>query len=169
MGTKMSELGARMTTWYTRKDNPNQVTAAQIGAPDKNTIDTRIAEKLPKGVLPVAYFGDCTDIRKQSISDVTFSGLTFSFPNIPVMIAGTDYLLSAGSINIGSLTSDWANKTGYLFIHQKNNGLGWSWNNSAGVDTSTAIRVGQVTCNASAITSVVLNKVFILGQKRYMG
>lgn len=169
MGTKMSELGARMTTWYTRKDNPNQVTAAQIGAPDKNTIDTRIAEKLPKGVLPVAYFGDCTDIRKQFISDVTFSGLTFSFPNIPVMIAGTDYLLSAGSINIGSLTSDWANKTGYLFIHQKNNGLGWSWNNSAGVDTSTAIRVGQVTCNASAITSVVLNKVFILGQKRYMG
>lgn len=169
MGTKMSELGARMTTWYARKDNPNQVTAAQIDAPDKSTVDTKIDKKLPKGILPVAYFGDCTDIRKQSISDVTFSGLTFSFPNIPVMIAGTDYLLSAGSINIGSLTSDWANKTGYLFIHQKGGSVGWSWNSSAGADSSTAIRVGQVSCNASGITSVVLNKVFILGQKRYMG
>ena len=58
MGTKMSELGARMTAWYARKDNPNQVTAAQIDAPDKNTIDTRIGKKLPKGILPVAYFGD---------------------------------------------------------------------------------------------------------------
>lgn len=169
MGTKMSELGARMTAWYARKDNPNQVTAAQLDAPDKNAVDARIAQKLPKGVLPVAYFGDCTDTRTDRISGVTTSGTTISFPAIPVMIAGTDYTLAKGTLDIKSLTSDWANKTGYLFIHQKGGGVSWSWNNSAGVDTSTAIRVGQVTCNASAITSVVLNKVFILGQKRYMG
>ncbi|EBX6514108.1 hypothetical protein DST30_12235 [Salmonella enterica subsp. enterica serovar Panama] len=169
MGTKMSELGARMTAWYARKDNPNQVTAAQLDAPDKNAIDARIAQKLPKGVLPVAYFGDCTDTRTDRISGVTTSGTTISFPAIPVMIAGTDYTLAKGTLDIKSLTSDWANKTGYLFIHQKGGSVSWSWNSSAGVDTSTAIRVGQVSCNASGITSVVLNKVFILGQKRYMG
>lgn len=169
MGTKMSELGARMTAWYARKDNPNQVTAAQLDAPDKDAVDARIAQKLPKGVLPVAYFGDCTDTRTDRISGVTTSGTTISFPTIPVMIAGTDYTLAIGTLDIKSLTSDWANKTGYLFIHQKGGGVSWSWNSSAGVDTSTAIRVGQVSCNASGITSVVLNKVFILGQKRYMG
>lgn len=169
MGTKMSELGARMTTWYARKDNPNQVTAAQLDAPDKNVVDARITQMLPKGVLPVAYFGDCTDIRTDHIGGVTTSGTIISFPAIPVMIAGTDYTLAKGTLDIKSLTSDWANKTGYLFIHQKGGSVGWSWNSSAGVDSSTAIRVGQVSCNASGITSVVLNKVFILGQKRYMG
>lgn len=169
MGTKMSELGARMTAWYARKDNPNQVTAAQLDAPDKNAIDARIAQKLPKGVLPVAYFGDCTDTRTDRISGVTTSGTTISYPEIPVMIAGTDYILAKGTLDIKSLTSDWANKTGYLFIHQKGGSVGWSWNSSAGADSSTAIRVGQVSCDASGITSVVLNKVFILGQKRYMG
>lgn len=169
MGTKMSELGARMTTWYARKDNPNQVTAAQIDAPDKSTVDTKIDKKLPKGILPVAYFGDCTDIRSEHISNVTANGTVISYPEIPVMIAGTDYILAKGTLDIKKLTSDWANKTGYLFIRQKDGSIDWIWQSSAGVDTSTAIRVGQVSCNATGITSVVFDKVFILGQKRYMG
>lgn len=170
MASLFTLVNQSFLAWKARRDNPNQVTAEQLGAEDKPTTTTKLAKYAPKNVLPISYAGDCRDIRFTDLPIGSWSGTIFTVNGFPAMFAGIDVMVSQKTVDLAVIAADRANRTGYLYLTYDGTDVNWTYQTAIGVDTGTSIRVGTVTCNASGqITAISVKKAFLLGTTRMMG
>lgn len=138
-------------TFIGRRDNPNEVTAAQAGAYSKSETDQRLNQKIPNGILPIYAFGssDSTAIK------FTTSGFNLTIPDKqPVLIYGTPFTLNPATLS----ASAFPNTTSYLVVELISGTPRYSLYANKPKDTNTCINIGTVTCNGTAITSAVIKK-----------
>lgn len=170
MASLFTLVNQSFLAWKARRDNPNQVTAGQLGAETKTTTNTSLDTYSPKNVLPISYAGDCRDIRSTDLPNASFSGTSFTVGAFPAMFAGIDVAVAQRTVNLANISTNYAGKTGYLYLVYDGTTVNWSYQANAGADSGTSFRVGTVTCNASGqITALSVKKTFLLGTTRMMG
>lgn len=170
MASLFTQLNQSFQAWKARRDNPNQVTAGQLGAETKTTTNATLNKYSPKNVLPISYAGNCLDIRDQNLPLTSFSGAVFVVQSFPAMFGGIDVTVTRRTVNLMLISSDYKNRTGYLYLKYNGTTVEWDYQTNMGVDTGTSIRVGTVTCDANGqITAMSVKKTFLLGTTRMMG
>lgn len=170
MASLFTQVHQSFMEWKSRRDNPNQVTAEQLGAETKTTTNATLNNYSPKNVLPISYAGDCLDIRSPNLPLGIYGGSVFFVGAFPAMFAGIDVTVYQRTVNLALTATDFKGKTGYLYLEYTGTTVNWVYKANMGVDTGTSFRVGTVTCDANGtITAISVKKTFLLGTTRMMG
>lgn len=84
-------------------NNPHQVTADEVGAYPKTTIDSMIAALIPSGILPISTFGKPDGSGIPVTVTVNGNSCVVSFAaGIPAIMAGQAFALPAQALNFPS-------------------------------------------------------------------
>jgi hypothetical protein len=191
---KATTLFNQLQTHYRLFNNPHQYTAAKIkdGALLKNYPMATLAEALAGtsgrfmspaiasqaayqtllkndggivhiGRVPMLQFGDLTSTP----IPYTVSGFNLNITAaVPAILASKHYTLPAGVINLSAWVSSPANKTLYLYVRVRDGAASYEVASAASPETTTYVNVGTIVTGASAISSVVINKVSGVGTVR---
>lgn len=110
----LSELWNQFQAWTARRDNPQGVTASQVGAYTRSEVDNLLSKYLPAGLLPISTFG----AQLESEGGISYGSnlgsfnVTLSTAAMDLLLAGTPYRFKANTFNF---TVD-PNTTGYLYV-----------------------------------------------------
>lgn len=166
MATLFSALYQSFVAWVARRDNPNQVTAAQLGAETKTTTTASLAKYAPKNILPITYAGNCLDTRS-FVLPCTNTNTTFTIDSFPAMFAGIDVIVPQMTVAVKDIATDYRGRTAHLYLVYDGTKVSFTYQLSIGVDTGTSIRIGEISCNGQGfITYVNFWKAFMLGTTR---
>lgn len=91
----LMDLWDQFQKWKNRRDNPHEVTAAQVGAYSKTTVDTLMTNYIPNGFLPFSRFGQPNGEFLNGTTVVTGDKVSISIygNGMPVVLGGTVYEL----------------------------------------------------------------------------
>lgn len=115
------------------------------------------------GRVPMLQFGDLTSTAIPYIVNGFVLNITAA---VPAILASKHYTLPVSSINLANWVSAPASKTLYLYVRVRGGQASYEVASAASPETTTYINVGTIVTNASAITSVVINKVSGVGTVR---
>lgn len=113
--------------------------------------------------VPMVQFGDLTT----TAIPYTVAGFVLNITaDVPAMLASREFTLAKTAINLASWVAAPASKTLYLYVRVRNGQASYEVAAAASPETTTYINVGQIVTNATAISSVTINKISGLGTVR---
>jgi hypothetical protein len=151
MTTLLEFLRTNVVGFMARRDNPNQVTAAQAGGYNKSDTDDKISTRLPVGLLPIYAYGssDNTAIGKST------SGFNLTITDDqPLLIYGTPYTIAKATVSAAAFP----NTTSYLTAELVGGVPTYKLYAAKPSDTNTRINIGTITTSATAITASTITK-----------
>lgn len=148
---------AKVDSHANRRDNPHNLTAAQIGAYTTEQTDALIDQLLPAGIIPISRYGT---LDAAVIPVAVVSGWTFQFTaQVPAIIAGSFYQLPAMSIDLSTVTPAPASKTFNVYARLVGGQPTYTVSEGALAESTTTMFIGKITTNASTIATIALEKV----------
>lgn len=105
--------------------------------------------------------------RKVMVSQDVAQGFTLYFTEAtPVVLSGVQYSLPVGSLDLTTVDAAPANKTFYLYVMLVNGVAAYRAFTSQQVENYTCLYIGKITCGATKIATIAVNKVTRLGNYR---
>lgn len=151
-----------LTQHRANKNNPHGETVDSIGIMSKAEMDSRLANKLPSGIIEIGGFG--YDFKNWTDANLT-GAITRSSSTITVradttvLISGSVNTVTTSTINLSALSTSWNTSTWYLYVRVVEGQITLEADTKKFADTLTRMYIGSTGPGTNTVNLVRVIKV----------
>lgn len=150
---------------HLERQNPHQVTAAQLGGYSKTELDQLLGERLGGTVLPISTYGHSEGVSVLTETNGWTVGITDS---VSSFFSGRRYLLGPWSQDLTQLSSSPANKTFYVYLELLDGVAEYRVRTDQIPDTFQVMLIGTIVTGASEVQQFTVDYVVRIDVLRLM-
>lgn len=138
------------------RSNPHQESMDTIGSYTANTINNKLAQKVPISIVPVSSYGWVDELSDVQVNaSWTFNGWVASCNRVMnTILSGTPYVLQPTAINLLAIDPAPANKTFYVYVRSTFGIVSYQCRADSPPESVSVMYIGRITTGPAGIIAM---------------